>query len=93
MAYVNLNHLRAQIEILRLCKQKIAEMKELASTAEDTIKAELGPGNIGLLDDEPAVEWTTTKRNTLDQKALKADHPEIVEEYMSVGEVNRFTLK
>lgn len=92
MTNIDLTALRAEFEILAWCKAKEAEIKTLRTSAEDKIKAALGPGNTGYLDGDPVVEWSISKRNTLDTKAIKEELPEVYAQYLKTGEVNNFSM-
>ncbi len=92
MSSKNLETLRGQVQILQMCKEKKAQLKELEDTALDAIKALMGEAENGLLDGEPVIRWDHQKRVSLDQKALKADHPDIVASYSTASEVRRFQV-
>lgn len=87
-----LDHLRAQVEILRWVKQKRAELKELEDGARAAVEAELGDTELGTLDGEPAIRWSSSKRTILDQKAIKEFEPEIAANYMTTSVVKRFEV-
>lgn len=89
---MNLDEMRAQVEILRWCKQKRAEIKELEDTARSVVQDALGDDDTGTVDGEVAVTWKTSKRRALDQKALAAAHPDLVEEFKTATEVRRFEV-
>lgn len=88
----NLDHLRPQIDVLRFCKNRKAELKALEDTARAAVEAALGDDEEGTLDGEPAIRWPTFKQHVLDQKALKDDHPEIIEDFMTTIVKRRFSV-
>ena len=93
MSTINLNHLRAQVEILRWAKARKAEIADVEAQARAAVEAALGEfGEEGTVDDEVAVTWKTGKRRALDQKALKENEPEIAEQYMKTTETRRFEI-
>lgn len=93
MSNVDLSALRQWVEILRHAKAKEAEIKELKDQAVEQIKSVMRPGDVGLLDGEVVIDWASFKKNQLDQKALKAEHPEIVALYTKLTDSNRFDVK
>lgn len=92
MSRVNLDNLRAQLELLRFVKDKRAELKQLEENARAAIEAELGDSDEGTLDDHVVVTWKSYKRNALDQKMLRDAYPEIYEACKRVTEVRRFEI-
>jgi predicted phage-related endonuclease len=92
MSRVNLDDLRAQIELLRFVKDKKAELKEIEQTARAAIEAELGDCDEGTLDGHVVVTWKSHKRNALDQKLLQTMYPEVYENCKRVSEVRRFEI-
>lgn len=92
MTNVDLEAVRAQVESLRYAKQKIAEMKVLESMARDAIEEAMGTGEIGQLDGETVITWTTFKKRQFRQDKLKETHPELVEEYTELTESRQFKV-
>jgi predicted phage-related endonuclease len=92
MTSVNLDSLRAQVEILRHCKQRKGELKELEDNARGAIEEAMGEADTGTLDGSVAVVWKRHKRRSVDQKALGKAHPEIVEEFRKTTEVRQFEV-
>lgn len=92
MSRVNLDHLRAQLELLRFVKLKKAELKEVEDTAREAIQAELGDYDEGTLDGHVVVTWKSHKRNALDQKLLRQAYPEVYENCKQTSEVRRFEI-
>jgi len=89
---MNLNHLRAQVEILRMVKQKKAELKELEEMARSAVEAALGDEEWGEVDGEPAIHWSSFKRNALNQKAIQENEPDIAALYTTTSVVRRFEI-
>lgn len=92
MTSVNLESLRAQIEILRMCKRRKSDLKELEDNARGAVEEAMGEADTGTLDGEVAITWKRHKRRSLDQKALAAAHPETVEEFRTTTEVRKFEV-
>ena len=92
MSTVNLNDLRAQVEILRWVKAREKELADMKATARDAVEAALGDNEAGTIDGERAVTWRTQKVRRLNQKALKEHEPEIAENYTEVNEQRRFEI-
>lgn len=60
--------------------------EERRDTARNMLCAVMGDAEIGLVDGKPRFTWKAQQgRESLDQKALKADHPEIYEQYVRRG--------
>lgn len=89
---MNLNDLRAQIEILRWCKAKRAEMSEMEATAKAAIQEAMGDDDTGTLDGDTAITWKTHKRVALDQRYLKKTFPDVYAECQTASEVRRFEV-
>lgn len=89
---VDLTALKAHLDILRYCRNKEAEIKELAASSRAAIEEALGDNEIGTLDGRTAVRWKFIKTNRLNQKKLKEDRPEIVAEYTEASESRRFEV-
>lgn len=90
---IDLEELRAQVELLRWCRDKKAEIKQIEETARAEIEAALGDhDDEGSLDGEPVIRWRFHKRSALDQKLLKETFPEVFETCKRVTEVRRFEV-
>lgn len=89
---MDLENLRWAVEALQYVKDRKAELKELEDRARPALEAALGDATEGTLDGHIVVTWKFYKRNTLDQKLLKATYPEIYEACRSLTEVRRFEL-
>lgn len=87
---VDLDQVRDQIDALTFVEAQIKALTETKASLQADIKQALGDNEIGVLDGEPVVTWKRTKRTALDQRALKADHPELVAQYMTATEVRTF---
>lgn len=92
MANIDLEPVRAQVEILKWAVAKRKEIAEVEKSARDAVETFLGIGNVGYLAGEPAINWSSYKSNTFDQKAFGADHPELLEQYKSVKEKGKFDV-
>ena len=94
MSSVKLDALRAQVEILRHCKQREAELKELKTEAREQIEELMAQegADEGTLDGRPVVNWRQYKRTALNQKLLKQLHPDVYEECKDVTEYTRFEI-
>jgi len=88
----DISALRGQVEILRWCKTKRAELKELEDNAKAAIQDTLDGDDIGTVDGEPVVTWKSHKRTALDQTALKNEDPETYALYTKTTEVRRFEV-
>lgn len=89
---MKLDELKAHIDILKFCKTKQAELAEMVERSRAAIEEVLGDEEIGTIEGEPVVRWTHQKVNRLNQKALKAERPEIVAEYTEASTQRRFEV-
>lgn len=89
----DISHLHSQVELLRYCKIKHGELKDLEANAKAAIQQALGDSEVGTMNDKIIVTWKSHKRRSLDQSALKQSHPEIYEEYITTSEVRRFEIE
>lgn len=92
MNNVDLEAVRASVEIVQFCHTKIAELKELEKEHRSQIEAALGEGEIGQIDGETVVTWTHSKQNQLKQSKLKEDYPEIAAAYTELVERRTFKV-
>lgn len=84
------------IEAMRL-KNEIATLKAQLERHTDTIKEELTDRGLeayqcGKDDSRVTVAYKEIKKNRLDQKALKAEMPDIVKAYTVEATERRFTM-
>jgi predicted phage-related endonuclease len=87
-----IDHVRAHVDILRACKRKQSELNEMVERSRAAVEEALGENEFGTVDGEPAIRWGHQKVNRLNQKALKAERPEIVAEYTEASEQRRFEV-
>jgi predicted phage-related endonuclease len=92
MTEIDLESVRGHIAILRLCKRKIAEFKEIQERSRVIVEEAMGTADAGLLDGEMAVSWPTFKENRFDSKAFREQHPELWESYKVASEKRRFEV-
>jgi len=92
MSTVNLDDKRVQIEVLKWAKARRKEIDDIEREARDVIENALGDNEAGTVDGDVVVTWKTGKRRALNQKALKENHPEIVEEFTDTTVVRRFVV-
>ena len=89
---ISLDHIKAHVDILKFVAAKEAELKEMKERSRAAVEEALGENEIGTVDGEPVVRWGHQKVNRLNQKALKAERPEIVAEYTEANTQRRFEL-
>lgn len=92
MANVDLESVRAQVEILKFVKAKQSELKELEKNAIEAIETVLKPGDIGTLDGKPVVNWSEYKSNTFDQAAFAEEYPELLAQFKSLKNKSKFSV-
>lgn len=92
MTNVDLEDVRAHVEVLRWAKDRIREIKEIGDGARAEIERAMGDADVGVLDDKPVINWSSHKKRQLNQKALRDERPEIAEEYTETVDVRTFTV-
>lgn len=92
MPKVNLEPVRAHVEILRMVKRKKAELKELEANSRAVVEEAMGDNESGELDGKPAIEWPRYKKRQFRLAALRDAHPEIAEEYTELVEAAQFNV-
>lgn len=76
-------------EEARKAEEEANKLKELAA---NQLKSMLGDNERGVIGDR-RINWITVSTDRLDNKALKAAHPEIYAEYLQPSTYRRFTIK
>ncbi|MGW0039854.1 hypothetical protein [Gordonia sp. NPDC003376] len=89
---VDLDAVRDQIDAIRAIDAQIKVLAETRASLRADVELALGDNEIGKLDGHTVATWKHTKRNSLDQTALKRAHPEIVAEFMRATEVRTFRV-
>lgn len=70
-----------QVEALRL-QLGIGDLKEARDTIRAKVQERIGDAHEARIGGRPVITWRPNRATTyLDQKSLKADHPELVAEY------------
>ncbi len=77
---------------LRIAQKAKKEAEQAETAAKAKLMSLMGKAELGSVNGEIAVSWKPVETNRLDQKRLKADHPEIVEAYSAISVSRRFTL-
>lgn len=82
------------IEQYHNASEQLDLYKKQKAEAENKLKAFVGEAEIGLAQSH-LIEWKTVKaRETLDSKALRAEHPDIYTKFVKVGKpTRRFAIK
>lgn len=88
----DIDHLLAQVEILRWAKQRRAEIKEIEDAAKAVVQEALGDTDEGAIGGQTVVTWKSHKRTALDSTALKREHPDTYALYSKTTEVRRFEV-
>lgn len=74
------------IEAYAAAKVELKAAEERHDAVKNKLCALMGDAEIGLIDGTPRFTWKAQKgRETLDQKALKADHPDLFQSYSRTG--------
>lgn len=79
-------------EELRQVKTRQAELAKERKRLESALKDEMGEAEFLTADGVPIARWRNVEAVRLDQKSLKADHPELVADYMRPSVSRRFEL-
>jgi predicted phage-related endonuclease len=90
---MDLKHVEEHVRRLQIAKKVTAEMKEMAEASRAAVEEALGDNEAGELDGELVVTWKHGKTSRLNQKALKAERPEVVAEYTEAKAERRFEVK
>jgi putative phage-type endonuclease len=80
------------MELLRAHQARKAA-DEAYKAAEAAVKAALGDATTATLDGSVIATWTRTTSRRLDQRRLKADHPDLVADYLTETTSDRFLTK
>lgn len=65
---------------------------EIADRAKEQITKAIGDAEIGTVDGQPAARWSVVNSSRLDTKKLRAEHPDIAEQFTVPTTTRRFTL-
>lgn len=87
---MDLAKVRDQVEILRYIKDQQAKLKVLADEAKSAIQAVMGAAELGELDGEPVVRWSSYEQTRLDQKRFKDAYPNAFQACTTTSVVRRF---
>lgn len=89
-----LDGMAAWVAAYREAKANADSWTEIADRAKEQITAELeqAGASIGTLHGRPAVRWTEVASSRLNTKKLKAEHPELVDQFSIPTTTRRFTL-
>lgn len=89
---MDLNKVRAHVEILRYVKARKAELKEMEDNSRAAVEEAMGEQEVGMLDGELAITWKHKKVKRLNQKALKAAEPGTYATYCDTAEQRSFEV-
>lgn len=92
MPKVNLEPVRAHVEILQMIARKEADLKELKENSRAAVEEAMGSEEEGELDDKLVITWKRYKKRQFQQKKLAEAKPELVEEYTELVEASTFTV-
>jgi len=74
-------------------KKIIKELEEREETLKTTVCAVLGDAQYGSIDGSVVCTWKTSRRNSLDSKALEAAHPALVAKFRKETSYRTFNIK
>lgn len=82
-----------RVKRLQALNEEIKALEAKSQALRDELTKEIeSRGTEELKTDSFLVRWTTTIRNTLDSKKLRADLPSIYENYLRTTESRRFSI-
>lgn len=87
-----LDDLAPWIAAYRAAVGNAKQWQEVADRAKQHITTALGDAECGTVNGEPAVRWTVVQSARLDTKKLRAEHPELVDQFTVPSTTRRFTL-
>lgn len=86
------DELAAWIDAYKAAVANAKGWQDVADRAKHNITDALGDAEVGLVDGAPAVRWTYVESSRLDTKKLRAEHPELVNQFTSPNTTRRFTI-
>jgi predicted phage-related endonuclease len=90
---MDLTEQRAHIDVMKACKQRIAELESMYDLARATVQEAMGDDEIGQVNGTVVLTWKTIKTRRLNTQWLKQKFPDIREECMETTEYRRLELK
>lgn len=80
--HADIDQLGPWLEAARMAKEEMTKWKEVYDRARGHIEEALGDAEEGRVGGAPVVSWSWSNPATyLDDKALRADHPDLAEQY------------
>jgi predicted phage-related endonuclease len=89
---VSLARKRGLIEEYRKITAKIAPERDRLKQIETEIKAAMGDASSGTIGRDTVATWSTTFRETVSIKDLRAEQPEIARKYTKMSPVRTFKI-
>ena len=89
---LNVDGLAARIEDLKVAKAIAKDADNAVEAITNELREALGDAEIGLIDGKTAISWKTSKTSRLDTKSLKADMPEVYQQYTTETESRTFRI-
>lgn len=80
------------LTVYRRADAQIRHMEEVKAEARRHLEEALGDAELGTVDGDVAVRWTFIESRRLDQKKLKEQAPELVEQCTVASTSRRFSL-
>jgi predicted phage-related endonuclease len=80
------------ISAYRTARDNAAKWSELANRARSHITEALGDAEVGLLAGNPVVRHTFVHKQRVNLPKLRAEHPDLVEQFTTAAVERRFTL-
>jgi predicted phage-related endonuclease len=90
---MDLESVRAQLEILSYVQSQRAMLKDMEESAKAAVQEALGENEIGALDGKIVVTWKHVKSMRLNQKAFREKLPDVHALYSEYTESRRFMVE
>lgn len=90
MSDIELDQLKAMVDLYREAQARIKEWEEIAKKARTSIEERMGESEVGTIDGKPAIRWVYINSTRLDQTLLKGQHPDVYQACQTTSTSRRF---
>lgn len=92
MSDVELDPIKAMVDLYIEAQARIKEWTEIGKQARSAIEARLGENEVGTINEKPVVHWTRVESIRVDQTLLKGQYPEAYRACLMPSTARRFSL-
>lgn len=92
MQEIPLDALGQDIDLLRVVRGRLDDLKVIENTLVEKIKLALGEAEAGLVEGHRVVTWKTVTSRRVDTKALREAHPDVADAHTVETVSRRFVL-